>query len=148
MKKLTLILGIISTLMVALWSSAQTSNFRVVVHPNNPVVSLSSKDVSGLLLKRMTRWRGGDIDGTLVSPIDLDTTNPIREAFSQAIHGRSTSSIKSYWQRQIFKGKDIPPPEVRSDDDVLNHVRRNSGAIGYVSAEASLDGVKEVKIGE
>ncbi len=145
MKKFILALAVLSALSAALWSSAQSSDFKIIVHIDNPVDSLSAKDVSNLLLKKKTKW---DADGFKVAadPIDLDGGTSARESFSRAVHGRSVSSIKSYWQRKIFSGSDVPPPEVGSDAEVVAFVSNRPGAIGYISANARLDGVKEITI--
>ncbi|HEX9735528.1 MAG TPA: hypothetical protein VGG06_26470 [Thermoanaerobaculia bacterium] len=143
MKKLILLSGIVLGLVLALWAAAQSSGFKVIVHQDNPTAGLSAKDVSNLLLKKKTKWDGS---GIAADPIDLDGGSTIREAFSERVHGRSASSIKSYWQRQIFSGREVPPPEVRSDAEVIAFVRRTPGAIGYVSSDARLDGVKELRL--
>jgi len=143
MKRFILISGLVLGLVLALWTSAQSSGFKVIVNSGNSTASLSTKDVSNLLLKKKTRW---DDSGTEVRPIDLDSASAVREAFSEAVHGRSVSSIKNYWQRQIFSGREVPPAEVRSDSEVINFVRNTPGAIGYVSSDARLDGVKEIRL--
>ncbi len=118
--------------------AAQESAFVVIVHPDNPVQSASKKKVSRLLLKELAKWDGG----LSARPVDLDSTSQIRESFSRDVHGRSVTSIKNYWQRQIFSGRAVPPPEVATDTDVIVHVRSTPGGIGYVSASARLSGVK------
>lgn len=130
-----------AALIFAWWSLAQPSTFKVIVHPDNPVASLTKKDVSNLFLKKTGRW---DELRERVEPVDLDAT--VREDFSQQIHGRSLSAIKSYWQKQIFSGREVPPPELKTDSEVIAFVAGRQGAIGYVSAAASLDGVKEVVV--
>ncbi len=112
------------------------SSFVVIVHQDNPAKSVSKKKVSRLLLKELTKWDGG----LSAEPVDLDSKSEIRRQFSRNVHGRSVSSIKNYWQRQIFSGRSLPPPEVASDNAVITHVKSNRGAIGYVSASARLSG--------
>ena len=41
-----------------------------------------------------------------------------------------------------------PPPEIRSEEDVLAYVRFNRGAIGYVSSQTNLSGVHIVNVVE
>jgi ABC-type phosphate transport system substrate-binding protein len=118
------------------------SSFVVIVHPDNPADSVSKKKVSRLLLKELSKWDGG----LLVQPVDLDSNSPVRQEFSREVHGRSVSSIKNYWQRQIFSGKSVPPPEVPSDSAVIAHVSSHPGGIGYVSASTRLDGVKRITL--
>jgi hypothetical protein len=58
------------------------------------------------------------------------------------------SSIKAYWQKQIFSGRGVPPEEKESDEEVLEYVSKNVGAIGYISesAETSAYDVKVLEI--
>ncbi len=122
---------------------AHAQSYRVVVHESNPVRSLSADRVSKLFLKKVTRWN----DGREVEPVDLDDDSPVREAFSESIHGKDVASIKSYWQKMIFSGRATPPPELSSDAEVLAYVRSNPGAIGYVRSGARVgDGVAVVEI--
>lgn len=122
---------------------AQTG-FKVIVHKDNPVTSLSKDDFSNMLLKKKTRWD----HGAPVSPADLDAKSTVRADMSKDVHGRSVSSIKNFWQRQIFSGREVPPPEMPSDADMVSFVARDSGAIGYVSPGALLSGVKVITISE
>lgn len=134
MKKLAFSLCLLAT-FVALWSSAQDSGgFQIVVNSATPVSELAKRDVSNIFLKKKSRWENGDN----AIPIDLSSNSPVREAFSRAVHGRSVSSIKNYWQRQIFSGREVPPQEAASNDDVIRFVGSNPGAIGYVSQGTSI----------
>lgn len=144
MQKKLILLFLMAVLM---WSThtnteAVTSDFLVIVNPQNPTSTVSKSKVSQILLKKTSRWD----DDTPAAPVDLDSRSPIRETFSRDVHGRSVASIKSYWQRQIFSGKSVPPPEVSTDADVVQFVANNPGAIGYVSAEAKTSGVKVVTL--
>jgi hypothetical protein len=63
------------------------------------------------------------------------------------VHGKSVTAIKTYWQQQVFSGRDVPPVERPGDAEVVAYVRENVNAIGYVSAGAPLArGVKAVTI--
>ncbi len=85
MKKLVFILsGVALAFSVALWSAAQSSNFKVIVHEDNPADTLSKKDVSNYLLKKATRWDENGFSA-YVAPIDLDGKNPVREDFSKEV---------------------------------------------------------------
>lgn len=116
--------------------------FLVITHPENPVTSLSKTQVSRFLLKKVSKWAHGE----QVQAVDQGGKQAVREAFTKEIHGRSVSSIQRYWQRKIFSGDSVPPPELADDGKVLEFVSQNAGAIGYVSGDASLDGVKVVTI--
>lgn len=118
--------------------------YRVIVNPDNPTTSLSKDQVGKMLLKKTTSWKHGG----KVLPVDLKVTSKIRNAMSKAIHGRSARAIKSWWNQQIFAGKGVPPTELGSDAKVVSYVLANPGAIGYVSASASIGDAKVVTITE
>ena len=81
-------------------------------------------------------------------PVDLSESAPAREAFSTAVHHKPVKAVRAYWQQQIFSGRDVPPPEKTSDEQVIAFVRATPGAIGYVSAAAPLTGgVRRVQVG-
>ena len=106
--------------------------------------SISKDDLSKIFLKRATEWP----DGAKAVAVDLKTSDAAREAFSQAVHGRGASSIRSYWQQQIFAGKEVPPEEKGSAADVLAFVAANPGAVGYVPVGTDVgSGVKAISVG-
>lgn len=119
------------------------SAFKVVVNTANPASAESKSTLSKIFLKKVREWDNKE----KVNPYDLDEKSEARKAFSDAVHGKSVSAIKSYWQRMIFSGRDVPPDEVASEADVLKKVAADKGAIGYVAAKTPLpDGVKELKV--
>lgn len=117
-----------------------SSVFRLIVHKSFPFDEITKSRLSQVLLKKSTTWS----DGKRTFPVDLGGRSEVREALSREIHGRSLASIKSYWQRQIFSGTSVPPPELDSDQEILEFVRRQPGAIGYISSNTPFDGVKEL----
>jgi ABC-type phosphate transport system substrate-binding protein len=139
LKRIMLLVAALLTFAAA--SGVQAQEFVVIVNPANPVSALTRDEVSKLFLKRTTSWSAGG----QVAVVDLAKSSKVREAFSQAVHKRAASAVDSYWQQQVFSGKDVPPPEKGTDADVIAFVKSNPGAIGYVAA-ASADGVKVVSL--
>ena len=127
---------------VLITGTAQAASYKIIVNNSVSVSSLSKKAVSDLFLKKATKWESG----AAVTPVDqLDSSNA-REGFSKAVHGKTAAAVKSYWNQQIFSGRDVPPVEKKSDAEVLAFVRSTTGAIGYVSEAASAEGVRVVTI--
>jgi ABC-type phosphate transport system substrate-binding protein len=121
--------------------SRAQSNFVVVVNATNPASNIPKSELAALFTKKTQEWE----DGSPVYPVDLPDDDPTREAFTQAVHGKSPRAIRAYWQQQIFAGRQVPPPERDSDEQVLAYVRTTQGAVGYVRATARLGpGVKVV----
>lgn len=127
---------------VLVTGTAQAASYKLIVNNSVSVSSLSKKAVSDLFLKKATKWESG----AAVTPVDqLDSSNT-REGFSKAVHGKTAAAVKSYWNQQIFSGRDVPPVEKKSDAEVLAFVRSTTGAIGYVSEAASAEGVRVVTV--
>ena len=120
-----------------------SAQYQVIVHSGASVDAISKSDLSKIFQKESRDLP----DGTAAVPVDLDAGSSVRAAFSDAVHGRGVSAIESYWQQQIFAGKDVPPEAKASDAEVIAFVSSTPGAIGYVSAGASLgSGVKAVSV--
>jgi len=128
-------------LLLALSSPARAEEFTVIVHPGVVSSVLSSDQASRLFLKKETRWP----DGTLVKPVVL-ADQQLRDAFCRRVHHRTASAVHAYWYQMIFSGNDVPPPERQTASEVVEYVRRNPGAIGYVPAETPLAGVRAVAL--
>ena len=136
---------VLGGLLLALaWASPGVARpaFTVVVNPQVPVISLSRETLSDIFLRKVTWWE----NGVAMRPVDQPYDSTTRTLFSDAIIGRSVRAVRTHWQQAIFSGQRPPPPVFTTDAEVLSYVRRNGGAIGYVSNGVPLDGVRAVRI--
>ena len=117
-----------------------SAGFRVIVHLANPVTSLSTDALRQIFLKQKTRWE----DGEAIKPVDLGLQSAVRDEFSREVLARSVQAVRSYWLQRIFSGGYVPPPELHSDQAVIEYVRSNRGAVGYVSALADVSSAKVI----
>jgi ABC-type phosphate transport system substrate-binding protein len=131
-----------SLAMLLLAVPLHAAGFKVIVHSANPVDALSKKELSSIFMKKTQKWG----NGTPIVPADQGEKAAVRDSFTTDVHGKSIAAVKSYWQQQIFSGRDVPPVEKASDAQALALVRSNPGAIAYVSEEADVSGVKVVTI--
>jgi ABC-type phosphate transport system substrate-binding protein len=116
--------------------------FRVIVNPRNPVTGIDRTFLQDAFLKRGRHWP----DETIIKPIDLPPSSPTRRSFTQDVLGRSVTAVRAYWQQRIFSGRDVPPPELASDERVVEYVLKHEQAVGYVSAMTPLAGAKAVSV--
>lgn len=117
--------------------------FRVIVNSANSAPSMSRQDLSAIFTKRLRRWP----DGTEAMPADLAPFSKTRQQFSRSIHGKSVAYVIRYWHRLIFSGRGVPPPDFSSEASLVDYVKANPGAVGYVAALTTLDeGVRELPI--
>jgi ABC-type phosphate transport system substrate-binding protein len=138
---ITLLVGLLSLSTASAPSPAQ--DFAVVVNVSNPVSTLSKDEVAKLFLKKTVSWKSGQS----AAPVELPASAKVREAFAREVLNKSVAQVRSYWQQQIFSGRDVPPPEKPTEDEVIAYVRANPNAIGYVSRSANIGrGVKIVSL--
>lgn len=123
-------------------ANAPAPEFRVVVHPSNPTRSVERSFLADAFLKKATRWGEGEI----IRPADLRPAAAARRTFTERVLKRSVGAVRSYWQQRIFSGRDVPPPELDSDDEVMAFVAKYPGAVGYVSGSAKMKDVRELLI--
>jgi ABC-type phosphate transport system substrate-binding protein len=117
-------------------------SYKVIVNSSNSISSVNKTELANLFLKKVTKFS----NGTTAQPVDQVESSAIREAFSNSVLKKSVAAVKSYWQQQLFSGAGVPPEEKKTDSDVIEFVKANDGAIGYVSAGASTGGVKVVSV--
>jgi ABC-type phosphate transport system substrate-binding protein len=123
---------------------AADAGFQVIVHESNPTRSVTKEQLAAFFLKKTPRWpQGGP-----ASPVDQGDSSPARAAFSKDVLGKSVAAVASYWQQQIFSGREVPPPQKNGDAAIVEFVKTNAGAVGYVAADATPAGVKILAVVE
>ena len=121
---------------------AAAEQYKVIVHPKNPVTELKGDFVRNVYLKKAKAWG----DGSTARPIDLPTKQTVRERFTKAVLRKTPSQLKNYWNQQIFSGKGTPPPEGRSVAAVVAYVIEHPGAVAYLPADAETGRAKVVEV--
>lgn len=116
------------------------ADMAVIVNAANPVKQLTQNQVADLYLGRARTFPGGEY--ALV--FDLPRDAPLRARFFQSLAGMSPQQVNAYWSRLMLTGQVLPPQALPDNRAVLDIVRRNSGAIGFVKADAFDSSVRVV----
>jgi ABC-type phosphate transport system substrate-binding protein len=122
--------------------ATEALSFRVIVHPSNSASTVPAAFLQDAFLKRATRWPSN----VSISPVDQRPDSAVRQRFTKDVLRRSVAAIKAYWQQRIFSGRDVPPPELDHDDQVVSYVLNHPGSVGYVSHSTELRGAKVLQI--
>jgi ABC-type phosphate transport system substrate-binding protein len=123
-------------------SAPSASRYRVIVHPKNPLPKVEKRFLQRAFLKKVTEWP----DGAVIQPVDLRSDSATRRVFAEDVLNRSVGAVKSYWQQRIFSGRALPPPELDSEEAVVEYVLTHLGAVGYVSDRVDTRAVKVIAI--
>jgi hypothetical protein len=142
-KKKIIILGTISWFLtiIALFgkhSISYAQELVVATHPSAP--DLSIEDLKKIYLGDKKNLP----DGTKVIPILIKGTP---EEFFQKVTGMTKKQFFQYWMIRIVGGGSTPPKDAESEEQTVNLIKDNKGAIGIVSAErAKKEGLKIITI--
>lgn len=125
--------SVVLILLGLLAFSNVSADLAVVVHPDSQVVSLDRSQLINIYMGRYRQLPTGEA----ALPVDL---SPLKERFYRALVDKDLAEINSYWARLVFSGQVSPPGQLDSVTLVVEYVRRNPGALGFVdAAEAPAD---------
>jgi TonB family protein len=114
---------------------------RVIANPSVKADAISAQEIKTVFLLQRTALR----DGTHVEPV-LSRGGPAHAAFLKDYLGQNDDALQNYYRSLVFTGKGLMPKALHTDEEVVAYVARTRGAIGYVSATATLDGVKTLTV--
>ncbi len=133
----------LALLSAAALSVADARSYVVVVNDSNPANAVAAAELARVFRKTVRQWT----NGVSITPVDQSFQSAVRLRFSQDVLGRSPGQMQEYWLRETYSGGEVPPPVRDSDAAVLEFVRANAGAVGYVSSTVGLPaGVKALAI--
>lgn len=126
---------IVAFLLFLGWTLAAAADLVVIVHPDNPVRTMTPREVSDLYLGRSRVFNLGDQAAPLPASIyEHPADSHLREVFFHVLNGMPISRLNAYWARLRFSGEVLPPVVVADSRAVLEAVSHNRNAIGYVEA--------------
>jgi TonB family protein len=114
---------------------------KVIANSSVKADTISADEIKRVFLEE----RRSLDDGTHVAPV-LEKDGPVHQAFLRAYLGRTDDDLLMYYRALVFAGRGSMPKELDSDAEVVAYVTKTKGAIGYVSAETSTEGVKTLAI--
>lgn len=122
---------IVLALLLAQWGPPARADVYVVVNANNPVQAMTRKEALNLFMGRISAFTEVD----LAMPLDLPRDHAVRDDFYHLLTGMTPPQVNSYWSRLMFAGRTQPPKVVVGEAALVEAVRRNPAAIGYLSQE-------------
>lgn len=122
--------------LLALLQPARTTSAGciIIVNDANEFYSATAAQVADLFLEKRTTWQ----NGSTVTPVDQIPEAQVREDFSVAVLGRPLQAVQAYWRAKVYRDEAAPPPELGSDQEVIDYVKTHPAAIGYVAADAQI----------
>lgn len=128
-------------LMVILvsFSASSFAEVSVVVNSANGD-EINAKTIKRIYLGKLKSFPGGARVNVLTLPDSAEST----EAFRDKALRKSNSQFKSYWSKLAFTGKGTPPKEIANDAAMIEAVKSDPNAIGFVDSASVTGDVKVV----
>ncbi|WP_157466278.1 phosphate ABC transporter substrate-binding protein [Colwellia sp. MT41] len=127
---------IISFSMISFISFAEVS---VIVNKGNTDV-INTKLIKRIYLGKVKSFP----NGTKVNVLTLKDDASATTVFRQSALKKSNSQFKSYWSKMAFTGKGTPPKKMANDADMINAIKSDVTAIGFVDSTVVTTDVKVV----
>jgi hypothetical protein len=127
--------------VVAATAASSEGDFAMVVNVGNEVSIISRTEAELMFLGKKRSWTGGKAISVIINE------NPkIYDSFSHTVLRRSPRQFLIFRKKMLFRGQGMPPPTVKTDEEVIEFISTHVGGIGYVSPEAVPLTVKIIQI--
>lgn len=110
-------------------TSVTYADIAIIANKASAIKEAKATDIERLYLGKTTK-----IGNIKVTPINQDKNTGLSEEFNKTVLNKSSNQVKAYWAKLIFTGKGTPPQELANDIAVINAVRENVDAVGYIDA--------------
>jgi TonB family protein len=116
---------------------APASDVKVIANSSVQTDAISPDDLKRIYLQEKNSFP----DGTHAEPV-LQKGGATHSAFLKEFLELNDDALQTYYRTLVFTGRGSMPRAFGSDAAVVAYVARTRGAVGYVSAETSTEGVK------
>jgi len=100
------------------------AEIKAIVSKDSEISSISQKQLKKLFLGKTKKFHGHKV-------VVVDNTSSSEE-FNKKVLKKSKNQIHSYWMKQIFLGKRIPPQKVEQKE-INNLLNSNNKVITYTN---------------
>lgn len=124
-----------SVLFVTLFASILShAEIAIIANKSSKLTTTKIADIERVYLGKRK-----SLTGVSVTPLNQDKVGEMAKSFNKIVLNKTSKQVQSYWSKLIFTGKGTPPEEFLNDAEVINAVKEDPNAIGYIDAK-SVDG--------
>jgi len=135
------LLSLVAVIVIFAPFNVIAADVKVIANGSVKADMISASEVKSVFLEESNSLR----DGTHVEPV-LEKDGPVHEAFLHEYLAGTDDDLQSYYRALVFSGRGSMPKQLASDAEMVAYVARTKGAIGYVSAETTVEDVKTLTI--
>ncbi len=122
-------------------ASAEASVVTVVCNESVTADKLTKDNIQEMFMGRKTRWNDGQ-------KIVLSTLKegPAHEAFLNEYVESTPQQFLTHWKKQVYTGRGKMPMSFNTTQELIDFVKKNPGAIGYVPSAEYQNQAKSITI--
>ena len=128
-------------LLALVFTPAAWADYYVVVSDQNPTRQLSQTEALHMFMGRTRSFPHGD----RATAYDL-ADDAERADFYHSLGGMSLAQVTSYWARLMFSGRSLPPQRLEDRAAMMERVRSDPTAIGWLPQAPTERGLRAVLI--
>nr|WP_136250982.1 hypothetical protein [Ningiella ruwaisensis] len=121
---------LILTLIISHQIHAQSGEVIVIANVDNEELKMSKREIRNLFM--------GGVSELNLQPLGLTPENAARLVFNTKIIGLTESRIQSYWAQMRFSGRNKPPKQFESVDEIIEYLLTNKDTIAYVPVNTKI----------
>lgn len=114
----------------------------VIVNKANPIIDIELRELHDIYLGDMVSWP----DNKKIFAVTQRSENEVSRIFYEIAIGKKIDMVKRLWIKISLSGQAAPPKTLVTDEEVLEYVAANAGAIGFVDFKSVSREVKVVKV--
>jgi ABC-type phosphate transport system substrate-binding protein len=132
MRKLFVLLILLITAGV-IQVHSQTRDFQVIGN-NTGLREVTLKECKAIFKGKYSNWKNQE-QVIIVLPT---SKNSIAESIAKNIFDGSIKSMQKYWLSLVFQGRGNPPVFLENDQETIQFIQKNPGAIGFISNDTKV----------
>jgi ABC-type phosphate transport system substrate-binding protein len=130
--KLTILVAFF-LMAVQLASAQQTVTAYLLVHNNSGLASsLQQKEIEKIFQGKYSRWPKTQKQVIILLP---SSKHPTAVAITKQMGFGTFKEMQKFWLSMVFQGRFSAPVFLDSDQEIIDYISRNTGAVGIVSAD-------------
>jgi hypothetical protein len=120
-------------------------DFSIALIGNNTgVEQISESTMKAYFKGKYNKWPNNKTVIVVLS----SSKHPKVELYSDLLYNKSFYAVKKYWYSLVFQGRNNPPYFFSSDQEIIEFVRLNPGAIAIVEKSSKIPENLKIQINE
>lgn len=140
------IIGLNLLFSTLVFAASSVEDVTIIVNKNNPIAQMKKIDLKNIYLGITRNFPIKD--GSVAKVIDYKSENDFAMKFHQDITNKNRDELRKHWAEMVFTGKSKEPIFLTDDQAVIEMVKNDEDAIGYVHSSVAMNtvGVKKINI--